>query len=497
MNNIRKVFVLITVIFLFVSCKGTSVENKTGENRETPVFDSRMFSNVASIQEQLHLIAKNETPSVVSVSTEKLVSSSNNFDGNGPFDPFDFFFRDDRRNRDEEPKNKKKEYRQGGLGSGVIYKQKDNKYYVLTNNHVIEGVDKIKVTIDQNKSYDAKLLGTDPDVDIAVVEISTKDELRVAKFGDSDKLQTGDFVIAIGNPYGLQGTMTFGIISALGRSDLNTGKVNLTNFIQTDAAINPGNSGGPLLDINGQVIGINTLIYTQSGGSIGLGFAIPVNAAKNIAEQIIEKGKVEHGWLGVYFEQLDEEKIKTLNLKQIKNGMLVTEVQQDSPAEKAGIVSGDVLLELNGVKLANSSDLVIAIGNSAPGTKVKLKVYRDNKIIDKEVTLGDRNKYASASKSNKESESQVLEDYGFRLADINDGIRSKYKIDKIVTGAVVVEVSTGSPAGSAGIKEGDVIFKVNSDLIKTVEDLKKVIKDKDGRNYFFISRSGREFIVIM
>ncbi|MBN2545187.1 MAG: Do family serine endopeptidase [Spirochaetes bacterium] len=497
MKNKHKVFVILTILIFFVSCKGTSIENKSDEKGETPVFDPKMFSNVASLQEQLHLIAKNETPSVVSISTEKLVSSSDNYDFYGPFDPFDFFFRDDRRNRDDDQNKRKKEYRQGGLGSGVVYKQKGNKYYVLTNNHVIENVDKIKITIDQNKSYDAKLLGTDPDVDIAVVEITTKDELRVAKFGDSDKLNTGDFVIAIGNPYGLQGTMTFGIISALGRSDLNTGKVNLTNFIQTDAAINPGNSGGPLLDINGEVIGINTLIYTQSGGSIGLGFAIPVNVAKKVAEQIIEKGKVEHGWLGVYFEQLNEEKIKTLNLKQIKNGMLVTEVLQDSPAEKAGIISGDVLLELNGVKLVNSSDLVIAIGNSTPGTKVKLKIFRDNKILDKEVTLGDRKDFVASSKTEKETESQIMEDYGFRLADINDSLRSKYKIDKNVTGVVVTDISTGSLAGRAGVKEGDVIFKINSDLVKTVNDFKKILKDKEGRNYFFINRNGREFIVIM
>ena len=480
--------ILFTIIIAF-SCKNQSKSDYSNKNT-APVIDTSRFVNITEIQGQLHSIADNHTPSVVSIATEKTVTQ--NFNN---FDPFDFFFKSPWNGEDRNQQPKQKEFKQGGLGSGVIYQKKGNIYYVITNNHVIDGVDKIKVIVDQEKSYDGKIIAADPDVDIAVIEVKTKDELQVAKFGDSENLKAGDFVIAIGNPFGLQGTMTFGIISALGRGDISSGRVNLTNFIQTDAAINPGNSGGALLNLDGEVIGINTLIYSQSGGNIGIGFAIPVNIAKKTADQIIDKGKVEHGWLGIYFEELTDETIKILDLK-IKNGMHVTKVMEDSPAEKAGIKVGDILLELNGKNLKKSSDLTIAIGNALPGTKVKVKVLRDGKTFDKDITLGDRSSMNTAQ--TEKNDAETLSNYGIELADISNSLRQKYKISANIKGVVITSIDPRGPAANAELEAGDVIYKINNVTISSLEEMKKELKDKENStNYFFITRKGKEFIVRM
>ncbi|MCK4797201.1 MAG: trypsin-like peptidase domain-containing protein, partial [Spirochaetes bacterium] len=369
-------------------------------------------------------------------------------------------------------------------------------YYIITNYHVIRGVDSIKVTIDQERYYDGETVASDPAVDIAVIKIKTKDDLKVARFGDSDKLSSGDFVIAIGNPFGLQGTMTFGIISALGRGDISTGTVNLTNFIQTDAAINPGNSGGALINIEGEVIGINTLIYSQSGGNIGIGFAIPVNIAKKIADQIIDTGKVEHGYLGIEFEELDKDKIKTLNLGDIKGGMHVLNVLEDSPADKYGLRLGDVLIELNGKKLIKSNDLTLVIGNSKPGAKVRLKILRDGELVEKEIVLSNRDEMKFSKKS-KEVEAETFENYGIELTELNKNIRGQYKISSNINGVVIVKIDPRAIASRIGLKEGDVIYNINNNEIKTVDQVKKVLKNNENENYFFINRNGKKFIVKM
>ncbi len=448
-------------------------------------------TSIYDLQAKFNSIGEKVSPSVVSISTEKTITQRYE-----PFDPFDFFFKSPWDNNDNNKKNppKKKEFKQGGLGSGVIYMKKNNSYYIITNNHVIEDVDKIKVIINE-KTYIGKLLGTDPDVDIAVVEINTKDSLTVANFGDSDKLKTGDFVLAIGNPFGLQGSMTFGIISALGRSDINAGRVNLTNFIQTDAAINPGNSGGPLLNLSGEVIGINTLIFSRSGGNIGIGFAIPVNIAKATANQIIESGKVEHGYLGVIFEELNEDKIKTLNITGTKYGMHVLNIMENSAASKAGIIVGDILLQLNGKELKKSSDLTIAIGNSKPGSKVTFKILRDNKVIEKEVILGNRNDMKAI---NTKADSEIFDQYGIQLANLNNELKKQYNLPNNLNGVLIIKIDPQGMAASAGIEEGDVIYKINDKKVNSIEELKTILKDNDDNtNYFFLYRKGKEFIVTM
>lgn len=491
-NRIVIMLLLITLIF---SCKINNKNNNSNsynnEGNPSPVINAAQFTNIAELQSQLHSIAENQTTSVVSISTEKIVSQPDNY-----FDPFDFFFRSPWDREDNNNKNapKNREYKQGGLGSGVIYKKKGNVYYVMTNNHVIDGVNKIKVIVNENKSYDGKIIAGDSAIDIAIVEINTKDELPVAKYGDSDKLKTGDFVIAIGNPYGLQGTMTFGIISALGRGEVTSGRANLTNFIQTDAAINPGNSGGALINLNGEVIGINTLIVSQSGGNVGIGFAIPINVARNSADQIIDKGKVDHGWLGIYFESLTEDTIKKLNIKNVEKGIYVTKVVEDSPAEKADIRAGDIILELNGKKLAKTTDLTISVGNAIPGSKINLKILRSGKTIDKEVVLGDR---SELKEDNSNFNKEVFNNLGFELTELDKNNRKEYKVPSDLDGVIISNIDQRGFAAQAGLQVGDVIYKINNTQIKTVADVKKVLEESNDSNYFFISRKGKEFIIKM
>ena len=495
--KLSKGVILLFVILFAFSCKNNfkndySSYNNNNEANTSSVINAQQFVNLAELQMQLHTIAQNHTPSVVSISTEKTISQPYN-----NFDPFDFFFKSPWDDNDNNKSPKNREYKQGGLGSGVIYNKKSDKYYIITNNHVIEGVDKIKIIIDENKSYDGKVLAGDPDVDIAIVEIDTKDQLQIAKFGNSDDLKTGDFVIAIGNPFGLQGTMTFGIISALGRGDITAGRVNLTNFIQTDAAINPGNSGGPLINLQGEVIGINTLIYSRSGGNVGIGFAIPVNIAQNIANQIIEKGKVEHGWLGIYFELLTKDTIEKLNLKNVKTGIFVTQVVEDSPADKAGLKAEDIILELNGKKLTKVTDLTFAIGNAVPGTKVNLKILRDNKEIDKVVVLGDRSELNTDNNNNGNGNKEVIENLGLELSELNANNKKEYKVPSNVTGVIITNIDQRGPAAQVGLEIGDVIYKINNRKIKSVPDVKNILEKNKDINYFYINRKGKEFIVKM
>ena len=493
MNRIRALIIVVLPLLL-LSCKESNLDisgsNRADNSNSTkPVFTNLNMQNISDLQSRLRSISKNETPSVVFIGTEKIIKQK-------MIDPFEFFFGYPN-NRGPKSDVPEKEFKQEGLGSGVVYKKNGSDYFIITNNHVTEGADKIKITVDQKKFYDGKILGSDPRVDISVVKITTKDELQVAKFGDSDTITVGDFVIAIGNPFGLYGTMTFGIISAIGRSNINSDQVNLTSFIQTDAAINPGNSGGPLINISGEVIGINNMIYSQTGGSIGIGFAIPVNIAKKTADQIIEFGKVEHGYLGIYFQELTEESIKTLNLKNITYGMLVNQVFDDSPAEKAGILAGDVVLEVDGKKIRTSSDMVITIGNLSPGTKIQLKISRNGEIKNIPVTLGARDETQIAS-TVPEEKGSAFKKYGFELAELSATARNKYKIDKNISGVMILRVNPSGISKEAGLQAGDVITKINNKPVKNIEEVEKILKASENQSaYFIIYRDKKEFIVMM
>ena len=496
MKNTRVLATIFLTLILFTSCSFIS-QNKRAiltENDETqiqteeersPVIKQVQFMDINDLQMQLHTIAKNETPSVVFISTEKIVSVPGT-------DFFDFFFRDPRgQQRNDQDR---REYKQNGLGSGVIYRQKGNIYYIVTNNHVVEGADTIEITIDQSKIYKGEVINTDPMVDIAVVKIETDDNLVVAKFGNSDNAKVGDFVAAIGNPFGLSGTMTFGIISAVGRSSFQPGNVSLTDFIQTDAAINPGNSGGPLINIQGEVIGINTAIYSRTGGNLGIGFAVPVNVAVKTANQIIDKGKVEHGFLGITYRHLNSDDIKTLEQKNVENGsVIVISVIDGSAAEKAGLEAGDIITEIDGKAIKDNRDFALLIGHAEPGTKLRLKVVRDNKTMTKNVTLGVR---PSEEKMTK-SENKVMENYGMELAKITPSLRRKYNLSDNLNGVLVTNVTANSRAFTSGIEEGDVIYKINNQTIDSMSDVEKILKDERKRNYIYIIRGKRKRLIIM
>jgi len=276
-----------------------------------------------------------------------------------------------------------RKFQQRGQGSGFII-SKDG--YILINNHVVGDADLIKVKLSDGREFKAKVIGTDPQSDVAVIKIDATN-LPVLRLGDSDKLEVGEWVIAIGNPFGLSQTVTVGVVSAKGRSRI--GINDYEDFIQTDAAINPGNSGGPLVNIHGEAVGMNTAIFSRSGGYMGIGFAIPINMAKAIKDQLLKKGKVTRGWLGVVIQDIDEELAKSFGLEKTE-GVLIAEVSEGSPAEKAGLKQGDIILRLNGKKVDDLGELRNKIALTAPGTKVKLEVLRENKRRTIQVTIGEQ-----------------------------------------------------------------------------------------------------------
>jgi serine protease Do len=374
MNKINFYILFILILFFSNSC---FKNHEKSENYKNNLINKKI-DKVIDLQDQLHLISDRETSSVVSINSEKIIFQKY-------YDLFDFFFKNP-----ENQTPKEKEYKQTALGSGIIYKKIRNTYYIITNYHIIEKSNSIKITTNKKKTYKGTVIGSDPNVDIAVVKLKTNDNLKTAKLGNSDFIKVGNFVVAVGNPFSLNFTMTFGIISAVGRSNVYTDKVTLTDFIQTDTAINPGNSGGPLLNIFGEVIGINTLIYSSTGENIGIGFAVPINIAKETADLLIKHGKIEHGFLGVYYKELTEEDIKVLGINTVKSGMLITEIFKNSAAEKYGLNVGDIIVKVNDNKIEKTRDLALTIGKLPPGTKIKIKVLRDNKFLIKEITLGKR-----------------------------------------------------------------------------------------------------------
>ena len=353
---------------------------------------------------------------------------------------------------------------QRGQGSGVIV---DHNGYILTNNHVVGHADRIKVVLADRRSFDAKLVGTDERSDVAVIKVDGKD-LPVARLGDSGRLEIGEWVLAIGNPFGLDQTVTTGVVSALGRTKV----VDIQNqdFIQTDAAINPGNSGGPLANLDGEVVGINTAIYSRSGGNMGIGFAIPINMAKSIMRDLIDHGKVTRGWLGVRPQDVTEDMAKALKLPKA-SGALVAEVIADSPAAKAGIQERDVIVEFGDKEIKSSEELVNAVGFSPVGKSVDIRLYRDGKPMTVTVKVAERTAEVDAS----ESGTEMLEKLGLGVKDLTPDLREQLGLKKNAAGVVVVEVKPNSPAENAGFEPGVVIEEVNKKAVDSVSELKKAL----------------------
>jgi serine protease Do len=403
-------------------------------------------------------LVKELKPTVVNISTTKLVRSplDDFFRGRDAPDFFgDDFFR--RFFGDQHPR----EFRQKSLGSGFII---DKEGYIITNNHVVEKAEQIKVRLSDKKEYDAQVIGTDPKTDLALIKIKAAGSLPVVRLGDSDKLEVGEWVVAIGNPFGLEQTVTTGIISAKGRV---IGAGPYDDFLQTDASINPGNSGGPLFNLKGEVVGINTAIVA---GGQGIGFAIPVNMAKGLLPQL-KKGKVVYGYLGVYIQDITPELATSFGLKEDK-GVLVSDVTPDSPAKKAGVNKGDVILEYDGKQVEEKGQLTKMVGRTAIGKKVKLVVLRDKEQKTLWVTIGELSEKQVTAAAPKPEETDR---WGAKVQDITPDIAAHLGLSSNA-GVVITEVEPGSPAEEENLQPGDVIIEVEHNPIKGLADFRKYIE---------------------
>jgi serine protease Do len=423
--------------------------------------DSRMTTSFAPI-------VKRVAPSVVYVYSTKTVRNQNPqlmpFFGD-PF--FRQFFGDRFGSRQRQPRT----FKQQSLGSGVIVTRDG---YILTNNHVVDGADEIKVLLAKDKrEFAAKIVGKDQKADIAVLKIEASD-LSYLTLADSDKLEVGDVVLAIGNPFGVGQTVTMGIISALGRGGM--GIEDYEDFIQTDAAINPGNSGGALVDAEGRLIGINTAILSRSGGNQGVGFAIPINLARNIMNQLIKHGKVERGYLGVAIRDLTPDLAQAFKAPDT-HGALVEDVTAKSAAAEAGLRNGDVVIGLNGKPVDDSRHLRLAVGEMSPGTSVQLEVLRDGKERSFSVTLREM-PGQQLTANNNEGPDNVDSDAlnGVEVGNIDENARQQLNLPSDVKGALIISVDENSASYDAGLREGDVILEINRQSVHNADEAVEVSK---------------------
>ena len=415
-------------------------------------------------------LVKEASPSVVNISTIKVIKGGEEREPMTPFgpqDPFKDFF--DRFFRDQMPR----EFKQQSLGTGFII---DKDGFILTNNHVVEKTDEIKVRMSDDKEYVAKIIGRDPKTDLALIKIEPDHSLKPLPLGDSDALEVGEWVIAIGNPFGLGNTVTAGIISAKYRQ---IGMGSYENFIQTDASINPGNSGGPLLNTKGEVIGINTAIFTRTGGSVGIGFAIPINMAKDLLPQL-KKGKVVRGWLGVMIQAITPELKEKLDLKDEK-GALVADVTAGGPADKAGIKRGDVIVSFDGKAIDEMKDLPYIVASTPVGKEVTVEVIRKGRTERIQVKIGEL-------EGEKEAQEQVEEkpNLGLAVQELTPELARGYGLSE-TSGLVVVDVEGNSPAADAGIRPGDLILEVDQVPMNDLDQFnKKISSYKDGDTVLFL-----------
>jgi len=463
----------------------TQAQSAIEESVPVPQADSSALNIVKELSNAFADAAAKVNPSVVTVFTETDIKMQQQPFSNSPFEQF---FGDDFFKKFFQAPQPQGNMKRMGLGSGVII---DKDGIVLTNNHVVDNADNIKVRLMDGREFEAKVKGVDPQTDLAVITIDAKD-LQAIKLGNSDKARVGDFVLAIGSPLNpqLEHTVTSGIISAKGRSAV--GLSQYEDYIQTDAAINPGNSGGALVNLYGELIGINSAIATQTGGFMGIGFAIPVNLAQKVTKDIIEKGKVIRGWLGVYIQNITPEIAKALKLK-VAKGVIVSKVQEDSPAEKAGLKEEDVILSYNGQKIDNSVELSTRVAGTSPGTDVKLKVLRNGDEKNIKVELGE----LSPEKTQLAQGQRAFTDLGLKVSNISSDLIQKYQLPDNQKGVVVTAVEPNSTAAQVGIKEGDVIIKLNRVNIQSVKDFNQEMqKVKPGEDVlFYVQRGNGNFFI--
>lgn len=468
----KKIFSALIIAFIFIFAVGAAFASPA-PNGNNPIVS----------------IVKNASPAVVNIDVEKKAQqrSMSPF----PFDDdpiFRHFFGDAFKDFTRSVPMK-------GRGSGFIVTSDGQ---ILTNNHVVDGVDTITVTLSDGKTYPAKILGKDPTYDLAIIKIEPDQKLPVLELGDSENVEVGEWVVAIGNPYGLEQTVTAGVISAKNRS-VHAQDVNFDGFLQTDAAINPGNSGGPLLNMDGKVVGINTAIipYAQ-----GICFAIPVNMAKEIMNDLVSFGKVKRGWLGVSIQKLTPEMAKLHGMKN-DDGIIIGDVFADSAAERGGIKRGDIITEVNGEKVKDVNWFVQKIRTLAPNSEANLKIIRRGKNINLKIKLDERpdspERGANISSQNDDNNknngdvNKLLEKFGIEsVSEVTANLRRQFRL-KNNSGVVVTEIAQASPAALAGVRAGDLLIEINNQEIKNLNDLKKAVKPNDDVIILLIEREGGTF----
>lgn len=440
-----------------------------------------VFGSAREEQDSFIKVAEEVMPAVVNISTEKTITRKY-------VDPFEELFNDPFFGNNQSQNRRGRDIKQkaSSLGSGFVISADG---YVVTNYHVISDADKIEVKFADKETYSAKIVGSDPETDVALLKIEgNKSDFKSIELGDSDNIKIGQWAIAFGNPYGLNNSMTVGIVSAKGRSGM--GIETYENFIQTDASINPGNSGGALVDIDGKVIGVNTAILSQSGGNVGIGFAIPVNMVKNIVKNLKDNGKVKRGYLGVTLQPIDKAMAEKFGMKKSK-GALISDVMKDSPAEKSGLKRGDIILTVDGKEINDVNDTITQISNTLPEKDVKIVVFRDKKEINVSVKLGNRSE--DIGKNLEE-----ISIFGMKLKKRDELSKDKTKDSKESVGAVVTEIENASDAALAGINVGDIITEVDKQEIKKLKEIKDIYdKAKGGEDIlFYIEGKNSRYVVI-
>ncbi len=418
-------------------------------------------------------LAERLLPTVVNIQTSQMIEG-------GQAEQFEEFFKEffERRGEGGEPPPQRR--RGSSLGSGFII---DPSGFIVTNHHVIADADEVEVVLADGTSLEATIVGSDKDTDLALLKVEADHALPATTWGDSDQTRIGDWVVAIGNPFGLGGTVTAGIVSARQR-DINAGRYD--NFIQTDAAINKGNSGGPMFNLDGEVIGINTAIFSPSGGSVGIGFATPSSMARNIIAQLRDTGEVRRGWLGVRIQNVTDELAEGLRLDRPR-GALVAAVTEDGPAEVAGIEQGDVILEFNGREVPEMRRLPAMVAETAVGSTVDVTIWRKNAEKKLRVTIGELEPEqvatAPATQTPKEAKPKEMESLGLALGEITPELRSRFSLDEAAKGVVITEVKEGSSGAEKGLKPGDVIVEVDQEEVSTPADVVEKVERAKSEGY--------------
>ena len=456
------------------------------------IFFAVNVSHAKSAPDSFADLAEKLSPSVVNISTTTVIEDkSRQMPSFPPGSPFEDFFK-----QFDNPGGKKRKAQ--SLGSGFII---DKTGYIITNNHVIDNAEKIMVILYDDTSFEAKVVGKDPKTDVALLKIDPKKiKLKAVKFGNSNDLRVGDWVMAIGNPFGFGGTVTAGIVSARGRNLSGS----YDDYIQTDASINRGNSGGPFFDMKGNVVGINTAIFSQSGGSVGIGFAVSSNLAKQVTDQLKQYGRTKRGWLGVLIQEISQEIADSLGMKSAR-GALVSSATEGGPAEKAGVKTGDVILKFNNIEIGSMKELPKVVAGTPVGKSVPLVILRNGKEIVLNVTLGElelaEKENLIGKSTNSSGETKEYDKLGFVAEELNSKNKSKFNLKNIDNGVVITSVKDDSPAQAAGLVPGMVIVRVGQVEVNSLDvidqSLQNAIKQKRKALLFLVKvENGTRFVAI-